>query len=106
MRSAASHLSSELGFCKERRELNIRRIGFVALEIAKNGGIAICDSMRKEVRAKVGPAGGLVLSHVATPLYIGEQRDRKGSTPRPAPASLSSSQGFLTLAKFLRMLTS
>jgi len=47
MRGAASHLSSELGFSKDHRELNIPRIGFVASEIAKNGGIAICDSMRK-----------------------------------------------------------
>ncbi|HMD98893.1 MAG TPA: bifunctional sulfate adenylyltransferase/adenylylsulfate kinase, partial [Terriglobia bacterium] len=51
------HLSSELGFSKEHRDINIRRIGFVASEITKNGGIAICapiapyDSIRKEVRA-------------------------------------------------------
>jgi sulfate adenylyltransferase len=78
------HLSSELGFSKEHRDLNIRRIGFVASEITKNGGIAICapiapyDSVRKEVRAMVGPMGGFVLIHVATPLEICEERDRKG----------------------------
>jgi sulfate adenylyltransferase len=78
------HLSSELGFSKEHRDLNIRRIGFVASEITKNGGIAICapiapyDNVRKEVRAMVEPAGGFVLIHVATPLEICEQRDRKG----------------------------
>jgi len=77
-------LSSELGFSKEHRDLNIRRIGFVAAEIAKNGGIAICapiapyDSVRKEVRAIVEPIGGFVLIHVATPLDVCEQRDRKG----------------------------
>lgn len=78
------HLSSELGFSKEHRDINIRRIGFVASEITKNGGIAICapiapyDSVRKEVRAMIAPAGGFVLIHVATPLEICEKRDRKG----------------------------
>jgi sulfate adenylyltransferase len=78
------HLSSELGFSKEHRDLNIRRIGFVASEITKNGGIAICapiapyDHVRKEVRAMIAPVGGFVLVHVATPLEVCEQRDRKG----------------------------
>lgn len=78
------HLSSELGFSKEHRDLNIRRIGFVASEITKNGGIAICapiapyDGVRKEARAMVAPGGGFVLVHVATPLEICEKRDRKG----------------------------
>jgi sulfate adenylyltransferase len=78
------HLSSELGFSKEHRDINIRRIGFVASEITKNGGIAICapiapyDSVRKEVRAMIEPVGGFVLVHVATPLAVCEQRDRKG----------------------------
>jgi sulfate adenylyltransferase len=78
------HLSSELGFSKEHRDINIRRIGFVASEITKNGGIAICapiapyDSVRKEVRAMVEEGGGFVLVHVATPLEICEGRDRKG----------------------------
>ncbi len=78
------HLSSELGFSKEHRDINIRRIGFVASEIAKNGGIAICapiapyDAVRKEVRRMVEAAGGFVLVHVATPLEVCEARDRKG----------------------------
>lgn len=78
------HLSSELGFSKEHRDINIRRIGFVAAEITKNGGIALCapiapyDRVRKEVRAMIEPAGGFVLVYVATPLAICEQRDRKG----------------------------
>jgi sulfate adenylyltransferase len=78
------HLSSELGFSREHRDLNIRRIGFVAAEIAKNGGIAICapiapyDSVRKEVRSMVGLVGGFVLIHLATPLEVCERRDRKG----------------------------
>ena len=78
------HLSSELGFSKEHRDINIRRIGFVASEITKNGGIAICapiapyDSVRKEIRKMIEPGGGFLLAHVATPLEICEQRDRKG----------------------------
>ena len=78
------HLSSELGFSKEHRDINIRRIGFVASEITKNGGIAICapiapyDSVRREVRRMVEEGGGFLLVHVATPIEICEGRDRKG----------------------------
>lgn len=78
------HLSSELGFSKEHRDINIRRIGFVASEITKNGGIALCapiapyESVRKEVRNMVASYGGFILVHVATPLAVCEQRDRKG----------------------------
>jgi sulfate adenylyltransferase len=78
------NLSSELGFSREHRDLNIQRIGFVASEITKNGGIAICapiapyDIVRKDVRSMVGAVGGFVLVHVATPLEVCEQRDRKG----------------------------
>ena len=79
------NLSSELGFSKEHRNINIRRIGFVASEITKNGGVAICapiapyDSVRKQVRDAIeGVGGGFILVHVATPLEVCEQRDRKG----------------------------
>jgi sulfate adenylyltransferase len=78
------NLSSELGFSKEHRDLNIRRIGFVANEITKNGGVAICapiapyDSVRKEVRALVERHGGFILVYLSTPLEVCEQRDRKG----------------------------
>ncbi len=78
------NLSSELGFSKEHRNLNIQRIGFVANEITKNGGIALCapiapyDAIRKEVRAMIEKSGGFILVHVATPLEVCEQRDRKG----------------------------
>jgi sulfate adenylyltransferase len=78
------HLSSELGFSKEHRDINIRRIGWTASEITKNGGIALCapiapyDSVRKEVRSMVDPLGGFVLVHVATSLELCEERDRKG----------------------------
>jgi sulfate adenylyltransferase len=78
------NLSSELGFSREHRDLNILRIGFVASEITKNGGIAICapiapyDATRKQVREAVEEVGGFVLVHVATPLEVCEDRDRKG----------------------------
>ncbi len=78
------NLSSELGFSKEHRDLNIRRIGFVASEITRAGGIAICapiapyDVVRRQVRDMVEPWGGFILVHVSTPLEVCEQRDRKG----------------------------
>ena len=78
------HLSSELGFSKEHRDINIRRIGYVASEITKNGGIAICapiapyDATRKHVRNMIESGGGFILVHVATPVETCEQRDRKG----------------------------
>lgn len=78
------NLSSELGFSREHRDLNVQRIGFVASEITKNRGIAICapiapyDRVRKEVRRTVEEVGTFLLIHVATPLEICEQRDRKG----------------------------
>ena len=78
------HLSSELGFSKAHRDVNIRRIGYVASEITKNGGIAVCapiapyDAVRKDVRAMIDPVGGFILVHVDTPVEVCEQRDRKG----------------------------
>jgi len=78
------NLSSELGFSKEHRDLNIRRIGYVASEITKNGGIAICapiapyTATRRQVREAVEPVGGFVEIHVSTALDICEERDRKG----------------------------
>ena len=79
------NLSAGLTFSKEDRETNIRRIGWVAAEISRHGGVAICspiapfDSTRKQVRQMVDEAGGaFVLIHVATPLEECERRDRKG----------------------------
>jgi sulfate adenylyltransferase len=78
------NLSSELGFSKEHRDINIRRIGYVASEITKNGGIAICapiapyDATRKYVRQLIEPYGGFILVHIATGVDVCEQRDRKG----------------------------
>jgi sulfate adenylyltransferase len=78
------NLSSELGFSKEHRDLNIRRIGYVASEITKNGGIAICapiapyTATRRAVRESITPVGGFVEIHVSTSVEVCEQRDRKG----------------------------
>lgn len=79
------HLSSELGFSKEHRDLNILRIGFVAGEITRNGGAAICcpiapyAATRQQVRTLVEETGGSFIEvHVATPLEECERRDRKG----------------------------
>ena len=78
------HLSSELGFSKAHRDINVRRIGFVASEITKNRGIAICapiapyQQTRRAVRAMIEAVGGFVEIHVATPIATCESRDRKG----------------------------
>jgi sulfate adenylyltransferase len=78
-------LSAGLGFSAEDRDRNIRRIGFVAAEVARHGGIALCAPIapyartRAEVREMVHAVGGdFVLVHVATPLAVCEERDRKG----------------------------
>ena len=78
------NLSSELGFSKAHRDLNIRRIGFVASEITKNGGVAICAPIapytetRRAVREMIEAHGAFIEIHVSTPLDICESRDRKG----------------------------
>ncbi len=78
------NLSSELGFSKEHRDLNIRRIGYVASEITKNGGIAICAPIapyattRRAVREEIEQFGAYVEVHVATSIEECERRDRKG----------------------------
>jgi sulfate adenylyltransferase len=79
------HLSAGLTFSKADRETNIRRIGWVAAEIARHGGVAVCSPIapfaetREQVRQMVEDAGGaFFLVHVATPLEECERRDRKG----------------------------
>ncbi|WP_333830009.1 bifunctional sulfate adenylyltransferase/adenylylsulfate kinase [Pararhodobacter sp.] len=78
------HLSSELGFSKEHRDLNIKRIGYVASEITKNGGIAICapiapySATRRIVREMIEQYGAIIEVHVATSVEECERRDRKG----------------------------
>jgi sulfate adenylyltransferase len=77
-------LSAGLTFSRADRDLNIARIGFVASEVARAGGIAICapiapyEAARAGVRAMVTEAGDFVLVHVSTPLEVCEARDRKG----------------------------
>jgi len=78
------YLSSELGFSKEHRDINVKRIGYVASVINKNGGIAICApiapyaSIREYVRELNDQYGAFIEIHVATPLEECERRDRKG----------------------------
>ena len=78
------NISSELGFSKEHRDINIKRIGYVASEICKNGGIAICAPIapyaatRQQVREINEKVGGFVEIHVSTALEVCEERDRKG----------------------------
>tara|TARA_B110000093_G_scaffold160504_1_gene181063 strand:+ start:13 stop:1737 length:1725 start_codon:yes stop_codon:yes gene_type:complete len=78
------NLSSELGFSKEHRDLNIRRIGYVASEITKNGGIAICapiapySNTRNAIRKEIEHFGAFIEIHVATSIEECERRDRKG----------------------------
>ncbi|PCJ75671.1 MAG: adenylyltransferase [Rhodobacteraceae bacterium] len=78
------NLSSELGFSKKHRDLNIRRIGYVASEITKNGGIAICapiapyTATRRAVREEIESFGTFIEVHVSTSLEECERRDRKG----------------------------
>jgi sulfate adenylyltransferase len=79
-----THLSSELSFSREHRDLNIRRIGWVAGEVVKHGGtvvvaaIAPYEAAREEARALVEKHGRFVLVHLSTPLEVCEERDVKG----------------------------
>jgi sulfate adenylyltransferase len=78
------HLSSELGFSREHRNINIARIGYVASEITKHGGIAVCAPIapyaqtRRSVREMIAQYGGFYEIYVSTPLAVCEARDRKG----------------------------
>jgi len=79
-----THLSSELGFSKNHRSLNVQRIGFVASEITKNGGIAICAPIapyskdRNINRELISKVGGFIEVFVNTSLEKCEERDSKG----------------------------
>ena len=79
-----TNLSSELGFSKEHRSINIKRIGYVASEITKNGGIAICapiapyEEDRKFNRKLISKEGSYIEVFVNTPLEKCEERDSKG----------------------------
>jgi sulfate adenylyltransferase len=77
-------LSSELGYSRAHRDLNVLRIGYVAAEVARHGGIAICAQIapyaaaRAEVRRRGSAVGDFLLVHVATPIDVCERRDPKG----------------------------
>ena len=77
-------LSSGLGFSKEDRETNLRRIAWVAAEVVRHGGVAICAAIapyraaRREARERIEAVGGFVEVHVATALDVCEGRDTKG----------------------------
>lgn len=96
------HLSAGLGFGKEDRDTNVRRIGWVAAQIAKHGGIAVCapiapyaevrDEVRRDVEEQAGE-GSFVLVHVATPLEECEARDRKGLYARARSGELPAFTG-------------
>ncbi|MFC1583475.1 bifunctional sulfate adenylyltransferase/adenylylsulfate kinase [Candidatus Neomarinimicrobiota bacterium] len=79
-----THLSKELGFSKEHRSINVRRIGYVASEITKNRGIAICapiapyESDRQYNRDLISGYGGYIEVFINTPLSVCEERDPKG----------------------------
>jgi len=79
-----THLSKGLGFSMEDRETNVTRVGFVAKEITRHGGIVICalvspyNKPRSIVRDMIKEVGGFIEVYVATPLVVCEERDRKG----------------------------
>ena len=106
------NLSSELGFSKEHRNINIARIGYVASEITKNGGVAICapiapyDAVRNEVRKMIQPLGGFILVHVDAPIEVCEERDRKGLYAKARPASSRNSPVSAIPTKCRKMPTS
>ncbi|ARA91874.1 MAG: bifunctional sulfate adenylyltransferase/adenylylsulfate kinase [Bacteroidetes bacterium] len=79
-----THLSKGLGFSREDRSINVQRIGFVASEITKHGGIAICapiapyEADRRANRQRISDVGGYIEVFVDTPLEVCEARDVKG----------------------------
>jgi sulfate adenylyltransferase len=93
-----THLSRGLGFSKEDRDLNIRRIGFVAAEIVRHGGIAVCAAVspyratRNDVRNMIG-TNNFVEVFVDTPLEECEKRDRKGMYARARRGEISNFTG-------------
>jgi sulfate adenylyltransferase len=93
------HLSSDLGFSRRDRDRNVLRIGYVASEITRHRGIAVCapiapyDRARREVRRMVEQRGGFVLVHVATSLTVCEERDRKGLYARARAGRLPNFTG-------------
>ena len=94
-----THLSKELGFSKEHREINVKRIGYVASEITKNGGIAICapiapfNESRTINRSLIQQYGNYIEIFVSTPLSECEKRDVKGLYAKARAGELKSFTG-------------
>lgn len=94
-----SLLSQGLGYSREDRDLNVRRIGFVAAEVARHGGVAVCapiapyESSRAAVRSMAEEVGDFVLVHVSTPLEECERRDLKGLYSRARAGEITSFTG-------------
>ena len=95
-----THLSSELGFSKEHRSINVRRVGFVASEITKNRGVAICAMIapyehdRKYNRELIHGYGNFIEVFVSTPLEVCEDRDTKGLYSQAKQGKLPGFTGF------------
>jgi sulfate adenylyltransferase len=93
------HLTSELGFSKAHRDLNVTRIGFVASEVTRCGGAVVCaviapyDEARRSVRRLIEPVGGFLLVHVATPIDVCEARDPKGLYAKARAGTLTQFTG-------------
>ena len=93
------HLSGELGFSRRDRDQNVHRIGYVASEITKHGGVAICaviapyDRARKDVRRLVEAWGAFLLVHVATSMEVCESRDTKGLYARARAGEMAGLTG-------------
>jgi len=93
-----THLSKDLGFSKDDRDTNIRRIGFVASEVVRHGGAVICavvspyDATREEVRQQIG-TDSFVLVYVATPVEECERRDVKGLYARARRGEITGMTG-------------
>jgi sulfate adenylyltransferase len=87
-------LSSELGFSREHRRLNVLRHGYIAAEIARHGGIAVCsliapyEADREEMRRMVARHGSFVEIYLSTPLAECERRDPKGLYARARAGTL------------------
>ena len=94
-----THLSSGLGFSRQDRDTNIRRIGFVAAEIVKHGGIIVSaaiapfDDARRQVKKMVEGQGRFVLVHLSTPLAVCETRDVKGLYAKARRGEISAFTG-------------
>jgi len=93
------HLSTELGFSQEHRELNVKRIGYVASEITKARGVAICAavapfrSVRDYVRKLINKHGGFIEVYVSTPLEVCEERDRTGLYAKARSGAIQNMSG-------------